>query len=99
MSFLQTRADGDCMCAKCGGKILLGESICLDTNDYKLIKHEHCPEPETLEVSAEKIELPWKCPHCGQMEAGTMDELVENFGLRKMYDGTVRNQSWCRRCR
>ena len=27
------------------------------------------------------------------------DELIEEFGMRKMSNATIRNQSWCRRCR
>ena len=46
-----------------------------------------------------KVTLPWTCPNCEKTNAITQPELVENFGLRKMSDGTIRNQSWCRRCR
>jgi hypothetical protein len=46
-----------------------------------------------------RIELPWICPHCRQTIAESEDELVEEFGMRKMSNGTIRNQSWCRRCR
>ncbi len=33
------------------------------------------------------------CPHCGETKP------AEDFGFRRMGDGTVRNQSWCRACR
>ena len=46
-----------------------------------------------------KIILPWRCPNCNITRANTREELEEKFGLRKMGDGTVRNQSWCRGCR
>ena len=46
-----------------------------------------------------RIELPWICPNCEQTRAESKDELIEKFGLRKMQNGTIRNQSWCRRCR
>ena len=46
-----------------------------------------------------KIILPWICPNCNKTRVDTQAELEEKFGLRKMEDGTVRNQSWCRRCR
>ena len=46
-----------------------------------------------------KIILPWKCPSCNIIKANTREELEEKFGLRKMQDGIVRNQSWCRGCR
>ena len=46
-----------------------------------------------------KIILPWRCPNCNKTRVDTQAELEEKFGLRKMGDGTVRNQSWCRRCR
>ena len=46
-----------------------------------------------------KIILPWRCPNCNKTRVNTRAELEKNFGLRKMGDGTVRNQSWCRRCR
>ena len=46
-----------------------------------------------------KIILPWKCPSCNIIKANTREELEEKFGLRRMQDGIVRNQSWCRGCR
>ena len=46
-----------------------------------------------------KIILPWRCPNCNKTRVDTQAELEEKFGLRKMGDGTVRNQSWCKRCR
>ena len=46
-----------------------------------------------------KITLPWICPHCKIIDAHTMPELLKNFGLRKMKNNTIRNQSWCRTCR
>lgn len=33
------------------------------------------------------------CPHCHQLK------ILSAFGFRKMADGTVRNQSWCCKCR
>jgi len=46
-----------------------------------------------------KIVLPWVCPHCKNTKAIIFSELIEKFGLRKMSNGTIRNQSWCRSCR
>ena len=46
-----------------------------------------------------KIILPCKCPHCNKTRANTREELEEKFGVRRMLDGIVRNQSWCKRCR
>ena len=34
------------------------------------------------------------CPNCGEEKF-----LDEEFGFRVMEDGTVRNQSWCEKCR
>ena len=33
------------------------------------------------------------CPHCGERKP------IEDFGLRDMGDGNIRNQSWCKDCR
>ena len=33
------------------------------------------------------------CPHCG------MEKPLSEFGWRKMGNGEIRNQSWCRKCR
>lgn len=33
------------------------------------------------------------CPNCGQKKGFSL------FGWRKMSNGTVRNQSWCKKCR
>ena len=38
-------------------------------------------------------------PHCENTKAIIFSELIEKFGLRKMSNGTIRNQSWCRSCR
>ena len=46
-----------------------------------------------------RIILPWECPNCKMNSASTISELIKNFGLRTMGNGTVRNQSWCRACR
>jgi len=45
-----------------------------------------------------KIAVPSTCPHCGRT-VHTLDEVVEEFGLRVMSDGTIRDQSWCKDCR
>lgn len=45
-----------------------------------------------------RINLPGICPHCG-VSVETLDGLITKFGLRKMSDDTIRNQSWCRICR
>ena len=34
-----------------------------------------------------------RCPHCGELKP------IEDFGMRDMGDGTIRNQSWCKDCR
>lgn len=33
------------------------------------------------------------CPHCG------LEKPLSDFGFRKMHDGKIRNQSWCKDCR
>ena len=33
------------------------------------------------------------CPKCGKKKP------ISEFGYRKMGDGTIRNQSWCKDCR
>ena len=33
------------------------------------------------------------CPKCGE------EKPISDFGFRKMGNGTVRNQSWCKECR
>ena len=44
------------------------------------------------------IAVPATCPHCENV-AWTLDEVVAVFGLRKMNDDSIRNQSWCKDCR
>lgn len=44
------------------------------------------------------IKDPISCPHCFVTAMG-LDEIVKDFGLRNMVDGTIRVQSWCRNCR
>lgn len=34
-----------------------------------------------------------KCPKCGR------EKPLSDFGFRKMENGTIRNQSWCKDCR
>jgi len=41
---------------------------------------------------------PTSCPNCG-LDAKGLDDIISNFGLRNMDDGSVRVQSWCRNCR
>jgi len=38
------------------------------------------------------------CPHCNASANG-IDQVLEYFGLRNMGDGTIRVQSWCKKCR
>jgi hypothetical protein len=38
------------------------------------------------------------CPNCTKM-AVSYDEILCDFGLRNMGDGTIRVQSWCKECR
>lgn len=33
------------------------------------------------------------CPHCGQ------EKPLSEFGFRRMGNGEIRNQSWCKDCR
>lgn len=50
-------------------------------------------------MSSGKISLPHKCPKCGVV-ASNESELRELFGFRTMNQGeSVRNQSWCKKCR
>ena len=53
----------------------------------------------THEESKIRIKIPWICPNCKKTKAESETELIEKFGTRKMDDHTIRNQSWCRRCR
>ena len=46
-----------------------------------------------------KIILPWTCPNCKTVTVKTLPMLLQKFGLRKMKNNTIRNQSWCRKCR
>ena len=92
-------SDSEYDCTECGKHIARGQNVCYDSNDYRFVKHENCSEFSAGQLSREKIVLPWTCPHCNQVEAGSRSELIKYFGLRKMSDGTVRNQSWCRECR
>lgn len=45
-----------------------------------------------------KITLPHICPRC-QKKADTYQELMDKFGFRNMGSDSMRNQSWCRKCR
>lgn len=45
-----------------------------------------------------KIIIPGICPHCG-LTVDALNDVITKFGLRRMQDGTIRNQSWCRKCR
>ena len=45
-----------------------------------------------------KIILPGICPHCG-LTVDSLNSVITKFGLRRMQDGIIRNQSWCRMCR
>jgi len=38
------------------------------------------------------------CPHCNAFANG-FEQIMQFFGLRNMGDGTIRVQSWCRKCR
>ena len=33
------------------------------------------------------------CPHCGK------EKPLSDFGFRKMANGQIRNESWCKACR
>ena len=44
------------------------------------------------------IQDPTSCPDCGFC-AGGLQDILTNFGLRNLGDGTVRVQSWCINCR
>jgi ribosomal protein S8 len=44
------------------------------------------------------VQDPASCPNC-ELTLGGLQEILTNFGLRNMGDGTVRVQSWCRKCR
>lgn len=44
------------------------------------------------------INDPTCCPNCS-LSANGLNEILINFGLRNMSDGSVRVQSWCRNCR
>ena len=38
------------------------------------------------------------CPNCSKV-AGSHNEIICDFGLRNMGNGTIRVQSWCKECR
>ncbi|PJC50949.1 MAG: hypothetical protein CO032_02135 [Nitrosopumilales archaeon CG_4_9_14_0_2_um_filter_34_16] len=44
------------------------------------------------------IQDPTTCPNC-KLGASGIKNILTNFGLRNMGDGSVRVQSWCRNCR
>ncbi len=46
-----------------------------------------------------KITLPHTCSNCNNVTATTYQELEEKFGFRNMDKTSMRNQSWCRKCR
>jgi len=37
------------------------------------------------------------CPHCNEIAQGA--EIINKFGLRRMGNGILRVQSWCKSCR
>jgi len=45
------------------------------------------------DADGNEVFLTLKCLKCGRMHP------LKNFGLRKMADGAIRNQPWCRECR
>ena len=44
------------------------------------------------------IQDPTSCPRC-ELGASGLRNILINFGLQNMRDGTVRVQSWCKNCR
>ena len=48
----------------------------------------------------EKSRIPnsTSCPQCSLI-ASELQTIFDKFGLRKMNDGTIRTQSWCRNCK
>jgi len=51
------------------------------------------PNPKKL-----KIRNPTTCPNCN-LDAAGVEEIIKVFGLRTMEDNTIREQSWCKKCR
>ena len=49
-------------------------------------------------VTYQFIKNPTSCPSCQKVAVG-YDAIIVDFGLRNMYDGVTRVQSWCRNCR
>jgi hypothetical protein len=45
------------------------------------------------DADGHEVLITLKCLKCGRMHP------LSNFGLRKMADGAIRNQPWCRECR
>ena len=45
------------------------------------------------DADGNEVLITLKCLKCGRMHP------LSNFGLRKMADGAIRNQPWCRDCR
>ena len=46
-----------------------------------------------FDADGNEVLITLKCVHCNRMHP------LSNFGLRKMADGAIRNQPWCRECR
>ena len=46
-----------------------------------------------FDADGNEVLITLKCVHCNRMHP------LANFGLRKMADGAIRNQPWCRECR
>ena len=49
-------------------------------------------------MSLNSISLPHTCPKC-KIVAHNRDELEKLFGLRQMNEKSIREQSWCKKCR
>lgn len=47
----------------------------------------------------EILKDPTSCPHCTGAFASGRSAIQSIFGLRNMGDGTIRVQSWCKKCR
>jgi hypothetical protein len=50
---------------------------------------EMVPPKEVFYVTGSQV-----CPHCGEEK-----QIATEFGFKRLKDGSVKPQSWCRRCR